>query len=1024
MKYPQPRPTSTIDKLTLVELGVLYDELTALGLTVLPKRRDKKIPFFWGKGIPTPSRVQALAYQERPDTSGWCVKTGNGVYVVDIDPQAVRDAGLDPLEIFQQIQALSPSKFVLQSPSNGVHIYYSAEGLGNVALPYKGVDGRGDGGQVVSLGGFNTYPNGASKGVADGHIGTYHKVADGDYSHIPPLTPALRKLITKSHLTSAENYGQTIEGNKRVTAHVAQSSDTRESVVIECLNVILRTWDANKSYDEWVALWMASYSGSKTLAVRDVLLSHENVYWHDDDVGRQHFIETWANHEERTGGYTVATLFYLARLNGWLHQTGLEVPSYRVKNINVRYISHWQETPKRLALQSQTGSGKTQNLISLYEKLGKPKTVVFVPTIKLAISLHDTLVRGGMPTTLYINPTTQRAKPYEELANASVLVTTLQTFAMRVWRDNMASYGLVYIEESDQLIQSFSRGGGGLYPSQVRDTEARKGFACLRDALVNCDYVWAVDATMTQVTVSLMESMSILPVTVVVNQWVEPKATVKMLGTQGDALQTAFDSLLRGLKVVLVCDTAHQALEAYQALLRLGVVDEDKAILVTRETERDARTSQFIQNVNEEALRYNLVVYNSIMGSGVSVSSLTPDVIVQIATYLTPRNNLQLLNRYRTQKDVYCYYRNGESLYNPQAQELAETFLNKANLESAFLQIPLVERTQDATLRAHLATLSIADEGLQNRSPRAYYESLLEKDGRLVVGYGSGVVSSELEYTLAQVREEEVERKKEIRAGWKAIPPIEETNIPPNLTSFEVACGLHHARISALLRGNIPENETPQKINDVAMEFSRYTYPLSALFDNEQAIRKSEQHLTDEGKAITALQHNATILRVVSLVHRLYPDLGGNTTEESIKSKAKDFLADIWANKEAYNSCVRTRQKLDLVYDASNPTKNALAIAKICLGLVGLKQRRVRTKDGISYSISNLESAKLFLQWRWQDAKELTLDNELQVGLDYRQFAITQYDKMNHEDKNQVHYYLRVMDFVEAVKRVKTPMGE
>src|ERR1041385_6679227 len=163
--------------------------------------------------------------------------------------------------------------------------------------------------------------------------------------------------------------------------------------------------------------------------------------------------------------------------------TGYELNLKLADKINVRYVGEWlatlKEIPKRLLLMSQTGSGKTFSLKFLYETLGQPKTVVFVPSIKLALELTSTLInRHGLPAVCYYDQEALSSIGVAQMVAAPILVTTLQTFAMKI-RVPMSEYGLVYIEESDQLIASFARGGGGRYSTPLSGLEPRRGFAKL-----------------------------------------------------------------------------------------------------------------------------------------------------------------------------------------------------------------------------------------------------------------------------------------------------------------------------------------------------------------------------------------------------------------------------------------------------------------------------------------------------------------------------------------------------------------
>ena len=285
--YPKPQHSvlPTEPKLSKDELVSIYDEFSKLGLYLAPKLLGKKFPHwgFWKKSDrQTHDRETALSYQNKAEVSGWCMVTGNmsnRVVVVDIDPQDVSNNGNEPLAVYNQIQAMSLTRFVLRTPSNGLHLYYRVptdkEMLTNAAPPIKGVDMRGEGGQVVFIGGYNRYEGSKAtgKGVPDGHTATYTKLTDGEYQAVPEMSDKLyewvvsnkaqnKKTKAKERVIEAGNYEHTDVGRARLLEHQRQSLDDRKRVVGSALDTVLRTWDAERTYDEWIQLWMATHHGS------------------------------------------------------------------------------------------------------------------------------------------------------------------------------------------------------------------------------------------------------------------------------------------------------------------------------------------------------------------------------------------------------------------------------------------------------------------------------------------------------------------------------------------------------------------------------------------------------------------------------------------------------------------------------------------------------------------------------------------------------------------------------------------
>jgi len=1008
-QYPLPStnrtPKGTYPKLPLSELMQIYDELTGLGVYLVPKQHDKKIPVwkYWVKGAPdVRDRAVMLQEQKRPDVSGWnavCGLRSNRLVVLDFDTAEIEKYDADPALMYEYVQLMSPSGFVLGSPANGVHVWYRLpedfEMIGNITPPVRGIDVRGDGGQVVTLGGFNRYDNtpednvADKKGVPDGHTGAYTKLPGGDYSHIPLMSAELyewikskkRKKSPPANTTAGENFGKTEIGSRRVENHFKQTNENRERIVIECLEAVLSRWDVEKSYEEWTQLWMSAHQGTHgSPTVRDFIMGHPNVYWRDGDDGKFHFKQAWDTYENQEDGYTVASVFWLARQNGWLTKTGYEIDDELCELINVQYVSEWVDTlddiPRRLLLVSQTGSGKTYNIKNLYERLGEPKTVVFVPSIKLATELAMTLINTHeLPATLYINPETGQIIPVEDMENAKILVTTLQTFATKLDAD-MSEYGLVYVEESDQLFSQFARGGGGHYGSHVTQGQAASGFAVIRAAMEHSGVCWCVDATMSQITYYVAEALRAShTVRVVKNTNVTAKSPVTMLPDKGMAYQEVLKSLEAGEKVVVCADTAGTAEEVYRTMEGLGALEGKKAILITRHTERQPIVHRFMEDVNTRAAEYDLVCYNSVMATGVSITGVRPDKVVQICSYLTPRVNLQMLNRYRKQVEVFCYYRLGENLYARNAEQILADAERTAWIEGKVCNIPVVTRNNDAMIREKVASISVGDAELQERAPREFYIQLLREDGRHVTHTDAQPVARVIKNSIKGVREAKAEFKAQIAANWYTVPPIDRYRQADfNYTDLEVAMGETHALIERVLRGNIPEDVDPATVYERVHEFRSVAFALSSFIQQDKALKRTEEYLSDKGRAITTLAANVTLIEIVSMIHHLYDSLTEVLTDEIVSQRAAGFLAALAERKEAYDIVIqRKAQKFDQIW-AKHDTDvdRAVAYAKIILKKIGLKQRSQRSSrvGGVAeytYSIVNADNALEFLSWRNAD---------------------------------------------------------
>jgi hypothetical protein len=1059
----QPNPTSGQPaKLDLKTLLDLYNELTGHGFRVVAKRRLAKHPVQSGwnnlKQADLKGSVQ-MELQSKASASGWCIITGHqsgNLVVVDLDFQELINNGHKPHDVYKEIQELSTTQYVLLTPTGGLHLYYRCvdKSVGSsTRVGYAGLDVRGDNGLVASLGGYNRYTTDAEKkGVVRNHEAPYQKLVDGRYDEVPVMSERLfqwlsgkiSKTVDRKGAganfgsdTMVANYVHTEEGNARLDAHFLEPIHKREAVVIECIDAIFEKWSDGLAYDEWRQVWMSAHHGAPTQRVLEALLQNENVYWKDAE-DKRNFQRLWKNHRWKEGGNTVASLFWIARKAGWLRLTGYEIPENYVEHINVEYVTDWvnaqPELPRHALIESQTGTGKTRAIKAIWERIGKGKAVIFVPTIKLATELYYTLKNElKMPATLYRDENKGTAIELEEMKKAHILVTTLQTFATKLFASgvDMRTYDLVYVEEIDQLLAGFALGGGNKYMvSHVTENQARLGFTALADAYHQSGYVYGVDATMSQVSSSLAFQMTNDAVHIIRNDYIKPKAKVQFIGSINEAYQVAYDALRKGKRTVIVADKASRAKEAYDTMLKLSVVKEENAILMNRHTSAQRKVINFMKDVNKGAGEYKLVVYNSIMGSGVSISDVTPDVLVQVCEYLPPRNNLQMLNRYRNQSEVYVSMANSESLYAHTAEDILKEASQAVTIEAGLIRLPVTERGNTALIRDGLAAVAIADKQAQWRSPLTLYKSLLETDGRKI-SKNDVEMSGVMAHTLKKVREIQREQNKFIYANWHMARPVNEENpATTDMTDMEVALGTHHAMIAKSLRGNIPDVEdveTAEYISSVVRKLRKHGFALSEFMEQEKALNRAERFVLDGDKPLIAISTSISKIKAVSMLSLLYDDMREPITSTQVAHRAPRFIAELQKNKDLYNAVVsRPRERFEVQYDPDDIELSAIALARTLLRQIGLKQKkqRLRRKDA-SYQIwvNNMQEVEDFLGWRNADNPDYKLTyvftDQLEGQLAERKDTKQLFADMTEEATAEVIRLVKEnVDFTQAVEMV------
>lgn len=992
--FPQePTPAKTYNVGDLVRW---YDTLTNVGLHPIPKSTLDKRPLeqYMSGGFSRDKIVEVITSGQ---SDGWFIYPSQepdvSLMVIDMDVADIRGGGNDPEALYNQLQALSPTNFVLYTPSGGVHLYYRLGDTDEVierVNPRRDIRGleirtRAIGIGVASFCGATQYSAGKAKkkGVRDGFVGSYDPAPYGDYGSLPFVSAGLLAFLRGGENTPDPSprtgtvHSPDAAADKRVAQEHAELPYPKKiERTLEALDWALKGFSG--LYEDWLALWMSAWSASDgDSSVRDAIASDARIEWSDGEKGKRAFRRAWEKHSPREDGYTVGTLFKMAYDNGWLASSSAELDEdggVVGTAINTARISDWlselgQNTPRRVLLKSQTGSGKTWGLRTLWENLGKPKTVVLVPSIRLALDMASTLANEmGLPAVAYRDEETDLIRSDPELIEAEILITTLQTFARRLYVPDegvMKRYGLLYIEECDQLLASFASGGGGELSSHVKQNEAERGFMALAEAFRDGVAVWGVDATATQVSYHAFSVLSGGDFLYVENQYVSTKPSVRFIAEHMAAYTLIQEKLAEGKSVVVPCDTAAEAHSVYGTMLALGVVLESDSLCITSATsDIDDRVLEFARAANEFAPVYRLLVYNSAMASGVSVTSFQPDVVVQLSRgYLTPRTQLQLLNRYRKQSEVYCWY-GAKSLTDPSKspEELLELAKAKARDEAEYLLIPLLDRTQLAYLRDELRAISQSDGYQQRRNPVQFYRMLLRRDGRDTISPTGQVILQRVMDAYKAENNRREEEKEYVASHWREVEAKSDA-FPDEWNDTQVRQALVHRWISDTLKGNVPQDDDQLYVYEVCADLFKHASALHAFVFQDDAVRFSEKALGNKERAF--MTHPNYVSRVVlaGLLRYLFRNPEEKLDPVTMTARAMPFLRVVEEHADVYHRVVRRPERsLDAISDKYvDEGQRAVVVAKNVAAAIGMKIRKHRAGY---WHITNLQEVLDFLRWQ------------------------------------------------------------
>ncbi len=741
--------------------------------------------------------------------------------------------------------------------------------------------------------------------------------------------------------------------NRRVKEHYKATESARTRVTVEALSYALTPEWGELPRDERMPLIMAAHAASNSNEVRDTFLDYSSPRWNQSSQ-RVDFTGWWSTHKPKSNGLSVATLFYLARKNGWLKYSSVELTGYT--EIYSEEIGDWLEeldqVPPRVLLRSGTGTGKTQGAIRLLKSFNVPKSIFFAPSIKLCMALSGALTRAGVENTLYIEK--NKTKDAETLKNAQVLVTTLQTFAIKVMKSgfDLSVYEYVVIDESDELFSSFVRSGVGskiAHASHVSKLQAQAGMEALQRLCQTAKYVLCLDGTATNLSRYLLEALSESEVALYSNTYTRDKASVTLVPDLLSIRDIAFQVVGSGEQVVIATDTKDEAELMEKILLIGGAAGPDELIRITGDTIYDKRVNTFFKDVEQGAKDYRVVIYNSAMGSGVSITETKPDTFIFVGTYLTPRKMIQMLNRYRIQERVYAYIAPRESLYSDTIDQRYERLNDAISKESALSGIGLIERTPLSEITSRAALLSANDEYDQLRSVRDFMVRLLHEDGRDVYHIHKLNGSAELVQALEKAKELLVDLNERILQDWRSVPPLgRDETVPEHYTGEEIAKAVLHN----LIRIEIPDYETKAKTLNLSddelalsvLRFRKHRWTLDKFMKPETLLTYTSTELRDKHKELVTLKLYMARVEIISLLGYLIPDTTKSYPLDELDGVDR-FIEEVTQRQSVYDLVASSYLNFESVTErAEDDTEAAVTLAKGIAKSIGLNLKRKNGK--------------------------------------------------------------------------------
>jgi hypothetical protein len=132
-------------------------------------------------------------------------------------------------------------------------------------------------------------------------------------------------------------------------------------------------------------------------------------------------------------------------------------------------------------------------------------------------------------------------------------------------------------------------------------------------------------------------------------------------GSNFDAAKVAILNELHNSKSGMAGCSSEKQAQCLQAFLIKNMIDPERILLITGGNKAgdydDARQPAFLENINEEAKKYDLIIYTSVLGSGVSIINPAFEFTYLLNSNVLPANeSMQMLARNRCAKRVYVAF--------------------------------------------------------------------------------------------------------------------------------------------------------------------------------------------------------------------------------------------------------------------------------------------------------------------------------------------------------------------------------
>ncbi|WP_195763923.1 plasmid replication protein, CyRepA1 family [Pseudoduganella rivuli] len=264
-----------------------------------------------------------------------------------------------------------------------------------------------------------------------------------------------------------------------------------------------------------------------------------------------------------------------------------------------------------LLVRSPMGTGKTHEIKSLVHECKQENLSVLLLSHRRTL-IFSSAKRIGLDS--YLDEAGNKVVPSRYYA---ICVDSIP----RLINLRTHHYDVVLIDESEQVFSHIT--------SDTLGRNRRNAFLMMQRLIEKASTIIACDADLGYLTLSSLGNArgGEMPRKFYINRYQHPSRSIEIYENENHLLSDLIKSIKRGGKYYVCSNSKDKAEELAQAILN-SVGPECKIKVITSDTTKNSETREFVDNIVEEILHYDVTISSPSLGTGIDVSFPNDEQII------------------------------------------------------------------------------------------------------------------------------------------------------------------------------------------------------------------------------------------------------------------------------------------------------------------------------------------------------------------------------------------------------------